>query len=42
MIEVEAGGSVEATAKQKHGEDWLEMVLIPAGDISWAIGEASK
>ena len=41
-IEVEAGGSVEATARQEHGEDWLEMVLIPAGDISWAIGEASK
>jgi hypothetical protein len=38
-IEVEAGGSVEAAAKKEHGDDWLEMVAIPASKISWAIGE---
>lgn len=38
-VEVEPGASVEAAAKQEHGDEWLEMVAIPAGKIQWAIGE---
>lgn len=38
-IDVEPGGSVEAAAKKEHGDEWLEMVAIPAGKIRWAIGE---
>ena len=41
-IDVEAGGSVEDAAKKEHGEEWLEMVAIPAEKISWAIGEDSE
>ena len=38
-IDVEPGASVEEAAKKQHGDEWLEMVAIPAGKIRWAIGE---
>jgi hypothetical protein len=30
---------LEAAVTREHGEDWLELVAIPAGQIDWAIRE---
>ena len=38
-VDVERGHPVELVAKQKLGEDWLELVAIPESRIEWAIRE---
>jgi len=42
--EVEASGDEEAAklARERHGEDWLEMVLIPVSKAYWAEKETEE
>jgi hypothetical protein len=30
---------LRAAVTREHGDDWLELVAIPAGEIQWAIRE---
>lgn len=40
---LEAAGAAEARelALERFGREWLEMVLVPAGEVEWAIREES-
>ena len=38
-MDVDAGQSVEDSAKSTYGSEWLELVAIPEKRISWAIRE---
>ena len=38
-VTVPAGSDVRAAVRERHGDDWLELVAIPGESIAWAIGE---
>ncbi|MCA9752923.1 MAG: hypothetical protein R3B81_12605 [bacterium] len=38
-LDVPNADAVTDAAKKAHGEDWMELVAIPAGQIAWAIEE---